>query len=48
PIVGQAFGTVADPRPFYNSDYIWRTWGAAGLMVKTDINSKKSVIYAHS
>ncbi|EHC1064019.1 phage coat protein [Salmonella enterica subsp. enterica serovar Chomedey] len=48
PIVGQAFGTVADPRPHYNSDYIWRTWGAAGLMVKTDINSKKSVIYASS
>ncbi|MGG5838710.1 major capsid protein, partial [Huaxiibacter chinensis] len=30
PIVGQAFGTVADPRQFYNSDYVWRTWGAAG------------------
>jgi hypothetical protein len=27
PIVGQAFGTVADPRQFYNSDYVWRTWG---------------------
>jgi hypothetical protein len=47
PIVGQAVGTVADPRPFY-SDYVWRTWGAAGLMVKTDINNRKSVIYAHS
>ena len=46
PIVGQAFGTVADPRPFYNSDYIWRTWGAAGLMVKTDINGKFSVVHA--
>ncbi|KMQ86128.1 phage coat protein, partial [Lasius niger] len=39
PIVGQAFGTVADPRQFYNSDYVWRTWGAAGLMVKQDINA---------
>ncbi|HAW44406.1 MAG TPA: phage coat protein, partial [Klebsiella pneumoniae] len=48
PIVGQAVGTVADPRQFYNSDYVWRTWGAMGLMVKTDINNRKSVIYAHS
>jgi len=48
PIVGQAFGTVADPRPLYNSDYVWRTWGAAGLMVKTDIAGKFSVIHASS
>lgn len=48
PIVGQAFGTVADPRQFYNSDYVWRTWGAAGLMVKQDINGHFSVIYASS
>jgi len=48
PIVGQAFGTVADPRQFYNSDYIWRTWGAAGLMVKQDIAGHFSVIYASS
>lgn len=48
PIVGQAFGTVADPRLFYNSDYVWRTWGAVGLMVKTDINNKRSVIFASS
>lgn len=46
PIVGQAFGTVADPRQFYNSDYIWRTWGAAGLMVKQDIAGHFSVIHA--
>jgi hypothetical protein len=46
PIVGQAFGTVADPRLFYNSDYVWRTWGAAGLMVKQDINGHFSVVYA--
>jgi hypothetical protein len=48
PIVGQAFGTVADPRQFYNSDYIWRTWGASGLMVKQDINGKYSVVHATS
>ncbi|ADU69435.1 major capsid protein [Pantoea sp. At-9b] len=48
PIVGQAFGTVADPRQFYNSDYVWRTWGAAGLMVKQDINGHFSVVYASS
>lgn len=48
PIVGQAFGTVADPRQFYNSDYIWRTWGAAGLMVKQDVNGHFSVIHASS
>lgn len=48
PVVGQAIGTVADPRPFYNSDYIWRTWGAMGLMVKQDINNKYSVIHASS
>lgn len=46
PVVGQAIGTVADPRQFYNSDYIWRTWGAMGLMVKQDINNKFSVIHA--
>ncbi|MGB8664402.1 MAG: major capsid protein [Serratia inhibens] len=48
PIVGQAFGTVADPRQFYNSDYVWRTWGASGLMVKQDINGHFSVIHASS
>lgn len=48
PVVGQAFGTVADPRPFYNSDYIWRTWGAAGFMVKTDINNRYSAVHASS
>lgn len=48
PIVGQAFGTVADPRQFYNSDYIWRTWGASGLMVKQDINGHYSVVHASS
>ncbi len=48
PIVGQAFGTVADPRQFYNSDYVWRTWGAAGLMVKQDISGHFSVIHASS
>lgn len=48
PIVGQAFGTVADPRQFYNSDYVWRTWGAAGLMVKQDINGHFSVVHASS
>jgi hypothetical protein len=48
PIVGQAFGTVADPRQFYNSDYVWRTWGAAGLMVKQDISGHFSVVYASS
>ncbi|MBI6529072.1 phage coat protein [Proteus vulgaris] len=46
PIVGQAFGTVADPRQFYNSDYVWRTWGAAGLMVKQDISNHFSVVHA--
>lgn len=48
PIVGQAFGTVVDPRLYYNSDYVWRTWGAAGIMVKTDINGNHSVIFASS
>lgn len=48
PIVGQAIGTVADPRPFYNSDYIWRTWGAMGFMVKTDINNRFSAVHAQS
>ncbi|MCC3263645.1 DUF6260 family protein, partial [Paenibacillus polymyxa] len=36
------------PRPEYNSDYIWRTWGAMWLMVKQDINNKYSVIHASS
>lgn len=48
PIVGQAFGTVVDPRLYYNSDYVWRTWGAAGIMIKTDINGNHSVIFASS
>jgi len=48
PVVGQAFGTVASPRPEFNSDYIWRTWGAAGLMVKQDIQGHFSVVHASS
>jgi hypothetical protein len=48
PVVGQAFGTVADPRHHYNSDFVWRTWGASGLMVKQDINGHFSVIFASS
>ncbi|KAJ95684.1 major capsid protein [Raoultella planticola] len=48
PVTGQAVGTVADPRQFYNSDYIWRTWGAMGLMVKQDINLKHGVLFASS
>ncbi|QXR24447.1 phage coat protein [Citrobacter freundii] len=48
PITGQAVGTVADPRQFYNSDYIWRTWGAMGLMVRQDINLKHGVLFASS
>lgn len=48
PIVGQAIGSVAEPRLHYNSDYIWRTWGAMGLMVKQDINGRYSVIHASS
>lgn len=47
-LISQAFGTVADPRLHYNSDYVWRTWGAAGLMVKQDINGHYSVIHASS
>ena len=46
PIVGSAIATVADPRMYYNSDYIWRTWGAMGLMVKTDFFGRKPVLYA--
>ncbi|WP_241597501.1 major capsid protein [Rosenbergiella epipactidis] len=48
PVVGQAFGSVASPRPEFNSDYIWRTWGAAGLMVKQDIQGHFSVVHASS
>ena len=48
PIVGSAFATVTDSRPHYNSDYVWRTWGAAGLMVKTDITGKFSVLHGKS
>lgn len=46
PIVGQPFATTVDPRLQFNSDYVWRTWGAAGLMVKTDINNSHSVLFA--
>jgi len=48
PIVGQAFGTLAEPPQIYNSDYVRLTWGAAGLMVKQDINGHFSVIHASS
>lgn len=48
PIVGQGVGTVASPRPEFNSDFIWRTWGAVGLMVKQDINLKHGVLFASS
>lgn len=46
PIVGSAIATVADPRQFYNSDYVWRTWGAMGIMCKTDFFGRKSILYA--
>ena len=48
PIVGSAVATITDPRQFYNSDYVWRTYGAMGIMCKTDFFGRKSVMYASS
>lgn len=48
PINGAAIATVANPRMYFNSDYTWQTWGASGLMVKTDYFGCTPVIMATS
>ena len=46
PINGSAIATVANPRLYWNSDYIWQNWGASGLAVKSDFNGNKGVVLA--
>ncbi len=45
-VTGMGINTVAMPRQFYNSDYKFTTWGAAGYQVRTDYNGNTCVIYA--
>lgn len=45
-VTGMGINTVALPRQFYNSDYKFATWGAAGYQIRTDYNSNTCVIYA--
>jgi hypothetical protein len=47
PVVGMGLNTVAMPRPVYNSNYEFVTWGAIGWEVRTDYSSQKCALMAH-
>lgn len=46
PVVGMGINTVAMPRPVYNSNYNFVTWGAIGFQVRTDFAGNTCAIYA--
>lgn len=46
PVVGMGINTVALPRPFYNSDYQFATWGAIGIQIRTDFAGRTCAMYA--
>lgn len=46
PVVGMGINTVALPRPVYNSDYNFATWGAIGFQVRTDYSGKTCLMRA--
>lgn len=46
PMVGMGLNTVALPRPVYNSNYEFVTWGAIGFEVRTDYTNQKCALYA--
>ena len=46
PLVGMGISTVAMPRPVYNSNHEFVTWGAIGFQVRDDYYGKTCAIYA--
>lgn len=46
PVTGMGINTVAVPRPMYNSNYNFVTWGAFGFQVRTDFAGNTCAIYA--
>lgn len=48
PIVGMGINTIAIPRPLYNSNYSFITWGACGWEVRTDYNSNTCAMFAQA
>ncbi len=46
PIVGMGLNTVAMPRPVYNSNYEFVTWGAIGFEVRNDFAGNTCAMYA--
>lgn len=45
PIVGMGLNTVAMPRPVYNSNYEFVTWGAIGFEIRTDFGGNTCAIF---
>lgn len=48
PLVGMGINTVAMPRPLYNSNYDFTTWGAIGFQVRTDFANRKCAMFAQA
>ena len=46
PVVGMGINTVAMPRPMYNSNYNFVTWGAIGFQVREDFAGNTCAIFA--
>lgn len=46
PVVGMGLNTVAMPRPVYNSNYDFTTWGAIGFELRTDFANRKCALFA--
>ncbi len=46
PMVGMGINTIAMPRPVYNSNYEFVSWGAIGFEVRTDFASRKCALFA--
>ena len=45
PVVGMGLNTVAMPRPVYNSNYEFVTWGAIGFEIRTDFAGNTCAIF---
>jgi len=48
PVVGMGFNTVAMPRPVYNSNYEFTSWGAVGFQVRTDYYGNTCAMFAQN
>lgn len=46
PVTGMGINTIAMPRPVYNSNYEFVTWGAIGFQIRNDFNNQKCTFFA--